>query len=495
MTLRISVPCLKYCLSLVLSLPLSGEWAALGPFGGHVAFVATTPASPGHVLAGTRGALLFESSDGGESWIPLAFPAQLRAVLHALVLDPRRPGVYFAGVSSESPQFTGILRTEDGGATWHQVPDLRGTEVRAITVFRGDSRILAAGTESGVFGSRDGGVTWSRLSPPDNRQLQPIVAVAFDPKHSGTLYAGTPHLPWKTEDGGTTWRSAHTGVLDDSDIFSLQVDRNRPQRVFAAACSGIYCSLNAGDRWARPAGVADAARRTYTIVQDPQHENVWFAGTSSGLIRTLDGGATWNKLATFKPRSIAFDWGRLGRLFVATDTGILRSDDSGRSWQEINRGFSSVRLTFLTEIDGVLFTTVAGQAEDGGVSACPPMATSGKRPSAPICHQSSPFQRLNSTFTISRPNRLPSPATEHSTHSLLRRSGPCYSRPIWDCEFPKMAVPRGVLSKGNLAEIRFRRSAGILSGRPFALPLSMETSLPVWIEGTPGPKSRRMRGR
>jgi photosystem II stability/assembly factor-like uncharacterized protein len=364
---RILISCAGYFNLFGLCLPLSGEWAALGPFGGPVALVATSPASPGYVLAGTRTALLFESWDGGESWGALKFPAQFRAVLHALVMDPRTPGVYWAGLSSDLPQFNGILRTEDGGATWHQAADLRQTEVRAIAVWRGDSRILAAGTATGVFGSRDGGVSWTRLSPADNAKLQPIVSVALDPKNSATLYAGTPHLPWKTSDDGANWRSAHAGVIDDSDIFSLQVDRNQPQRLFAAACSGIYRSLNGGERWVRPAAVAHTAHRTYTIVQDPQYENVWFAGTNAGLIRTRNGGATWEKLASFEPRSIAFDWRRLGRMFVATDVGVLRSDDSGQNWQEVNRGLSNVRLKRLNEIDGAIFATLVGQEPRSGM--------------------------------------------------------------------------------------------------------------------------------
>jgi hypothetical protein len=198
MMLRILVYCVGYGSLLGLCPTLSGEWAALGPFGGPVALVATSPASPGVVLAGTRNALLFESRDSGESWATLRFPAQFRAALHALVIDPRKPGVYWAGLSSDLSQFTGILRTEDGGTTWRQVPDLVGADVRAIALWPGDSRILAAGTATGVFGSRDGGVSWTRVSPANNLKLQPIVSLAFDPKYSGTLYAGTPHLPWKT---------------------------------------------------------------------------------------------------------------------------------------------------------------------------------------------------------------------------------------------------------------------------------------------------------
>jgi photosystem II stability/assembly factor-like uncharacterized protein len=227
---------------------------------------------------------------------------------------------------------------------------------------------MAAGTDSGVFETTDGGLSWTRISRSDNRELQPVVSIAYDPKDPNVLYAGTPHLPWKTVDGGSAWRSAHLGMIDDSDIFSVVVDRNRPQRVFAGACSGIYLTLNGGAKWAKLPQSKDASYRTYTLAQDPQYENVLFAGTTNGMIRSPDGGGTWKKIAPYATRSIAFDLSRLGRIFIATDeAGILRSDDNGETWQPANRGFSNRRLSPLAMDDSG--TVYAGGSLDSVESA------------------------------------------------------------------------------------------------------------------------------
>jgi photosystem II stability/assembly factor-like uncharacterized protein len=278
-----------------------------------------------------------------------------------------------AGLVSQSADFSGILRTEDGGATWRQVPQLRGRQVRALTVWRGNSQVVAAGTDTGVYLSLDGGSTWSRISATDNDHLQPIVSLAFDPKSPDTIYAGTPHLPWITTDGGTTWRPAHTGFLNDSDILSLAVDRNRPRRVFAAACNGVYRSLDSGTTWTRLVSAGNL--RTYMIVQDPQFENVWFAATSGGLIRSLNGGSTWQKLSSIPPRSIAFDWSRLEQLFLATDTGVRRSDDYGKTWRDTNNGLSNLRLSSLMMLDGTLYTTILNHSKKARVLRLAPGAS------------------------------------------------------------------------------------------------------------------------
>ncbi len=344
---------------LLLCLPLWAELAPLGPFGGAASIVVADPHLSKTYLAGTRNALLFRSRDGGDSWASVPFPAQLRASLNAFTISPQAPGLYLAGLSSDSPQYSGILRSTDAGYTWSQVPDLRNQQVRAIVFKRASAKIVAAGTDSGAFLSQDGGATWARVSAKDNRQLQPIAALAFDSKDSATLYAGASHLPWKTTDGGATWHSIQPGMIDASDIFSIQVDRNRPPRVFASASSGIYRSLDGGGTWTCLMEGKDSAILAYVVAQDPQYENVWFVGTIHGLVRSIDGGATWAKLAPFATRSIAFDPGRLGRMLIATDdAGILRSDDSGKSWRPVNNGFSNRRMPSLWTASGAIYTSV-----------------------------------------------------------------------------------------------------------------------------------------
>ena len=358
------------CLTAAFScLPLKAQWKALGPFGGSAAVVATDGNASRTLVAGTTNALLFRSTDSGESWTPLRFPLELRAVLHAFVIDPRISGIYMAGVAAESPERSGLLRSTDSGASWQEAPALRGEHVRAIAVFRGSSQVIAAGTESGVFLSRDGAATWKRISPAGDRELQPVVSIAFDPNDGATLYVGTPHLPWKTTDSGATWHSIHTGMIDDSDVFSVVVDRNRRQRVYASACSGIYRSLNGGGEWTKLNSAQAASFRTYTIAQDPQYENVLFAGTTHGLIRSRDGGTKWEKLADYETRSIAFDMRRLGRIFIATrGAGVLRSEDNGNTWRQANRGFCDRHLTPLgVSDDGAVYTSTVYDPADGGI--------------------------------------------------------------------------------------------------------------------------------
>ena len=75
---------------------------------------------------------------------------------------------------------------------------------------------------------------------------KPHDSLATDPRNPQVIYAGTYHLPWKTIDGGRHWLPIHDGMIDDSDVMSISVDRANPRRLYASACSGIYRSDNAG---------------------------------------------------------------------------------------------------------------------------------------------------------------------------------------------------------------------------------------------------------
>jgi photosystem II stability/assembly factor-like uncharacterized protein len=366
---------LAACLALT-SFPLWAAWEAIGPFGGSAAVVQVDRQQKGVVLAATSHAQLFRSDDSGASWRSLSFPAERRATLHAFVVDPHAAGVFLVGLSSNTLEYSGIFRTQDGGLTWDRIASPGLQEVWSIAIWDRDSRVIAAGTVEGVFLTQDGGQNWEHLGSPDDPEPKPVVSLAFDPLDSSTLYAGTPHLPWKTMDGGATWHSVHAGMLDDSDVFSILLDSRRRQTLFAGACGGIYRSLDSGVTWTKLRQATGASERTYQIVQHPLKPNVLLAATALGLIRSVDGGTTWRRLSTHSTKSIAFDSAQPNRIFLATDdAGLFRSDDLGETIQRADRGFSNLRFNSLAASGNTLYVGLHGfngpsilrrnEAEDG----------------------------------------------------------------------------------------------------------------------------------
>ena len=172
----------------------------------------------------------------------------------------------------------------------------------------------------------------------------------MDPANPDVVYAGTWHLPWKTEDGGKDWHNIKQGIIDDSDVFSIILDPDHPSTVFLSACSGIYKSLNAGEKFRKIEGIPSTARRTRVLKQDPANREVIYAGTTEGLYKTADGGKTFERLTgpDVIVNDVFVDPRDSNHVLLATDRGgVMTSTDAGASFAASNEGISERKVTAL----------------------------------------------------------------------------------------------------------------------------------------------------
>ncbi len=318
-------------------------WRSAGPYGASVESVVFSGKDDRNLLAITRNAFLYKTSDGGDHWSLIRFPAQHIALAHALTLSPHESGHFLVGVSSANHLAAGLYQTRDNGQNWKHT--LKGVAVFSAAYAASDPKIIAAGARDGVYLSRDAGETWNRISPVANKELQPIMSLGFDPRNANVLYAGTPHLPWKTSDGGANWTSIHHGMIDDSDILALTVNQQKPEQLFIGACSGIYRSDNSAGRWTKLLGITGAGFRTYSVSLDPSQDGVVYSGTKDGLWRSKNLGQSWQKLAPNIIKATAVSPVDSKVIFVATeDAGILRSRNGGDSFEDASNGLVDRRM-------------------------------------------------------------------------------------------------------------------------------------------------------
>ena len=361
----------SFCLiiGLLSSVPGLAAWRFSGPFGGSARALAIDPQNRDVLLAGSRDSLLFRSDDGALSWHLLPFSGA-PGTFNALIIHPRETGHFYAGLDAGDSPDSGVWESQDGGQTWKAQPGLRGARIESLAMWSGDPHVLAAGTAKGVFFSADAGQSWSRISRENDNEMQDITALAFDPRDSKVIYAGTPHLPWKTVDGGVTWRSIHNGLIDDSDIFSIRVNPQRPELVVASACSGIYRSNNGGDSWVKLQGIPGTHRRTHIISEDPAVPDVIYAGTTLGLFKSPDTGKTWRHLTAEQVNWMVFDPIDPRTLYLATEyAGILKSTNSGETFLPVNAGFVNHRLSEIAGTGTALFASSGYEGRFGGVFA------------------------------------------------------------------------------------------------------------------------------
>ncbi|MEO8660041.1 MAG: hypothetical protein ABI693_16340 [Bryobacteraceae bacterium] len=305
--------------------------------------------------------MIFRSADAGATWTESASPAGSDCVLHALEVHPEDANRIYAGFDCDQDAArAGLYESSDSGKTWSRPSQLNAKGVWSLA-FSPRTRRLAAGTTVGVFVNKDHG--WERISPESNQELKPVVSLAFDPEDEEILLAGTSHLPWRTVDGGKTWASIHSGMIDDSDVFSISPDASTTGLVYASACSGVYKSTVGGTHWLRlptPRG----AYRAYLVVPDPHRPRVVYAATSSGLLRSVDGGAIWTRILPDIVHAVSFDPVVPKRVFVAsTSSGVLLSEDGGDSFQSRNQGFANRRYRAVARLGKTLFVAAASEID------------------------------------------------------------------------------------------------------------------------------------
>src|SRR5215472_4775448 len=352
------------------------SWLPVGPDGGTVRSLAYDPKNPDHIFLGTSAGTLYVSNDNGNSWqrfARLGGPAEM--VLDHIVIDPNDPkNMFVAAWNAQMPNSDGdLFRSKDAGKTWEIVADLHGKSLRALSIATANPQILLAGALDGIYRSHDGGQNWERISPENHAEIKNIESIAVDPTNDDVIYAWTWHLPWKTEDGGKSWHNIKKGVIEDSDVFSIVMDQAQPSNLFISACSGIYRSESAGELFRKIQGIPYSARRTRMLEMDPADHNVVYAGTTEGLWKTTDSGATWKHMtgSNIVINDVLVDPRQSSHVLLATDrSGVLVSDDGGVTFTASNRGFTQ-RQTAALLVDrsdnSLIYAGLLSDKEFGGV--------------------------------------------------------------------------------------------------------------------------------
>jgi photosystem II stability/assembly factor-like uncharacterized protein len=101
---------------------------------------------------------------------------------------------------------------------------------------RDDNHLYLASRGKGVLISKDGCESWN----PSNDGLGNyfVNTTAIDPNHPDTIYAGTEGGAYISFDGGANWRQVNDGLLGETVIYSIVVDKD--SNVYAATPYGIF---------------------------------------------------------------------------------------------------------------------------------------------------------------------------------------------------------------------------------------------------------------
>ncbi|MGH7696795.1 MAG: WD40/YVTN/BNR-like repeat-containing protein, partial [Gemmatimonadaceae bacterium] len=254
-------------------------------------------------------------------------------VFRSLAIHPSNPDIVYVGTERN-----GVVRSTDGGRTWTRLRNgIRHAEFGYPEVWdlalspTNPARVVAATVDSpgpatgdypssiaGVYGSTDGGATWSRANCGLTNSS--VAAVAFDRLNPSAIVIGL--------NAGRATFSALAGQFFAGGLFRSSDDGRAWTPVGPSGA-------DRGSHWQITTGISGAAAfmLAYSLDLDAPVQ-------SRGFLRSQDGGATWTPLPnTLAGRYIAeFDASVDGRVIYASERTphrLLRSLDAGLTWQTL----------------------------------------------------------------------------------------------------------------------------------------------------------------
>jgi photosystem II stability/assembly factor-like uncharacterized protein len=326
---------------------------------------------------------MLKSTDYGETWIVSGLEESRH--IAELEVHPANTDILYVAVSGglySKGLDRGIYKSTDAGGSWSKVLFLNDS-TSAIDVaidpndvnivyaamwerLRGPSFRKAAGINSGIYKSTDGGSSWEQLlnGLPSPDPIIGRISIAVAQSNSDYVYAlykkaSTPngssnsfHKFFRSTDKGDSWTEMPSGILP-SEFSSfgwyfgvLEVDPSNHLTVYCGDID-LFKSTNGGNNWQN---ITNSYSGSFDQ-QHPDQHSLWINptnpdelvnGNDGGMFSTVSGGAPWTKsydlpISQFYASEIDFLQPEI-KLGGTQDNGTLMSDGTINNWDHILGG-------------------------------------------------------------------------------------------------------------------------------------------------------------
>jgi photosystem II stability/assembly factor-like uncharacterized protein len=376
------------------------SFRSIGPAwaSGRISDFAVNPENHSEIYVAVSAGNIWKTTNNGTTWSPI-FDNYGAYAIGCLKMDPNNPYVIWAGTGENNHQRQlgygdGVYKSEDGGASWKNMGlkdsrqigmieiDPRNSDVVYVAA---EGSIWGPGGERGLYKTTDGGKTWNKvLDISENTGINNIV---MDPRNPDVLYAtseqrrrhvytkiggGPESAVYKSKDAGKTWDKIMKG-LPSGDIggMGIAISPVNPDILYlimeaAGETSGFFRSLNRGASWEKMSSHASSGQYYNEIYCDPENvDKVYSVETISQV--TLDGGKTWNAIGNNQrhvdDHALWIDPDDTKHFYIGGDGGIYETYDEGKNY--IFKSNLPVTQFYRVNVDNTLpFYNVYGGTQD-----------------------------------------------------------------------------------------------------------------------------------
>jgi hypothetical protein len=304
---------------------------------------------PKFVMIGTATGKIHRTIDGGMTWQEVVV-IQRRDLFFGRERDGDPRNQYALGLPGKSPHLQSWLRQKGlhtSGINTQQLLVKEGdrpVSINWIEVDWQNENRVYIGSADGLYRSLDKGRTWQRLwQGRGNRGERAVMTVVTDPKIKKRLIVGTTSGLFVSKDGGVSFKKEMNFYVHGGYIRGLWYDRQNPSVVHMAMGGAAMASVDSGKNWIT----------THWHLWGPRSRVLWISlgptygkailrafGTEDGIWASWQGGemgswvrrgyrmireTVYSVLLTKKPNV----W------YAATKDAIWVSEDFGNQWRKV----------------------------------------------------------------------------------------------------------------------------------------------------------------
>ena len=399
------------------------QWELLGPINtpkasdvreqgmGRINVVRINPNNENELWIGSASGGVWRSINNGNTWQNFPFTNFLSLGVSDIAIAQTNTNIVYVAtgdadgsIGSGGKDFysIGLIKTTDAGATWVNTGFSRNLFdsklITRILVHPDNENIVLIATNSGIYKSTDGGITWALKSSEGA-----FIDMEFNPADPDIVYASTysyngSSIISVSTDNGENWKKVYTSP--DANRLAIAVTPANSDYVYCLASNkntygfeGFVRSTDKGNSWTQTASVPshpnilgwydgstnDARGQggyDLALCVSPKNTtliytggvNIWKSNDLGNSFTPLTNWTSFYNLPYVHADIHNFEFSPSGnRLYVTNDGGISVSTDQGSSWRDISNGLSITQFYKMGTSDNDL-NSIIGGCQDNGTS-------------------------------------------------------------------------------------------------------------------------------
>lgn len=172
----------------------------------------------------------------------------------------------------------------------------------------------------------------------------PIVNAVQPSLHTGPVF--------QSGNGGANWSVSNQGMVpalppssavgaNPLSVESFAVDPFTPTTLYAGTLTGVFKSIDQGASWSSQL-TGMSTYRVYSLAADPTTQGTIYAGTQQNIYKSTDSGMTWQESGTGMTSGgvsvIVVDPSNSANVYAVAGNQIFRSANAGANWTASQTG-------------------------------------------------------------------------------------------------------------------------------------------------------------